>query len=625
MKKRQFFGAFNSLKSKRAQLTLFIIIGVVLVAAIVTFFFLRGNNFGGLSKDLAPAYQSYLSCIEQRAKEGLTLMGQHAGYIYVDELSFDSGSSYAPSSSQLDFYGAPVPYWLYVSGNNILREKKPSLNSMEADLSRFVKEGLADCDFSDLNDQGIYVDIYDGNVSVDIKDKQVDLVLDNPVYLSFENESAIVNSHKITVQSKMGSFYKTASEVFDKEKNSSFLESYALDTLRLNAPVTGVEIGCTPKIFDENKVKANLSSALETNIGYLKLKGDYYTLTKEENKYYVVNLPNSVSNNVNFIYSSSWPTKIEMYGNKFVEPVGTQEGMGMLGMCFVPYNFVYDLSFPVLIQLYSSDEFFQFPVVVIIKNNHMRESIDVENASSFESPICQNRNQQVTISTYDLDLNPVATNLKFSCLTEACDGGRTESRAGQASSVVSLPPCVNGVLTAYAGGYAPANIILSSNTQTSADIILKKIHNVSVNLPSVTKATLVFSSADYSSVLNYPEGNVIDLVEGDYNVTAYVYKNSSIVFPAINDRKCFDVATTSFAGLLGDNKEQCFDINIPSQEVDSALVGGGKGYSYIVESDLKSGKKLNIDIPLFKTPNSLQELQDNYLTWEDSVLDVTWK
>lgn len=625
MKKGQFLEGRFSFKSKRAQLTLFVILGIILVAGIVAFFVIKGTGTTSLSKNLEPAYNAYLSCVQERAKEGLNLMGQHAGYIYVDELPFDSGSPYAPSSSQLDFYGAPVPYWLYVSGNNFLKENKPTLSSMESDLSRFVQEGLADCDLSYFNSQGVYLDISNGSVDVSIEDKKVKLTLNNPVYISFDNESALVSNHEIIINSQMGSFYKTASEIFDSEKNSSFLEDYALDTLRLNAPVTGVEISCSPKIFDEAQIKSNLSSYLENNFAYLKVKGDYYTLHDVANKYFITDLKSSVSENVNFIYSSSWPTKIEMYGDRFVEPVGNQVGMGMLGMCFVPYHFVYDISFPVLVQIYSNDEFFQFPVVVIVKNNQAREALLVDNETSLESPICQTRNQEVSVSTYDLNLNPISANLRFSCLSESCEAGNTQEKLGQATSVIELPQCVNGILTAYAEGYAPSNVIVSTNTQTSADILLKKIHSVEVNLPSVTKATIVFSSKDYSSVINYPESNLVNLVEGQYNISAYVYTNSSIVFPEIKDRKCFEVASSSFAGLLGSTNEQCFDVNIPSQEVETALIGGGRGEDYFIESDLENKKQLNIDIPLFKTPTNLQELQDNYLIWEDSTLSTTWK
>ena len=41
---------------------------------------------------------------------------------------YEAGSEYMPFSSQLDFLGNPIPYWYYVSGNNIQREQVPSKN-----------------------------------------------------------------------------------------------------------------------------------------------------------------------------------------------------------------------------------------------------------------------------------------------------------------------------------------------------------------------------------------------------------------------------------------------------------------------------------------------------------------
>jgi hypothetical protein len=278
-----------------------------------------------------------------------------------------------------------------------------------------------------------------------------------------------------------------------------------------------------------------------------------------------------------------------------------------------------------MIQFYSNDELFQFPVVVVVKNNQAREALLTNDEISADSPICQTRNQQVQVSTYDLDLNPVEASLRFSCLTDSCDVGTTTQKLGSSSAIVDLPQCVNAVLTAYAEGYAPANYILSTNTETKADILMKKIYDVKVDLGNVASASVVFSSEDYSAVLNYPEDREVSLIEGEYNITAYVYKNSTIVFPAINDRKCVEVASTSFAGLLGDSTEQCFDINIPSQEVDMALVGGGRGYDYFTETQFKDGKELNLNIPLFKTPTNLEELQNNYITWEDASLDTRWE
>ncbi len=310
-------------KGKKGQLTLFVILGIVLVAGIVGYFLLRGGISSGIPKDLEPAYNAYLSCIQDSAERGVKILSQQGGYLYIDELDFDSGNAFMPFSSQLDFYGNPVPYWLYVSGNNLLKEQLPTKSSMEADLERYVQENINDCDFSSFNEQGIYADIYNGSVDIKINSGDIQIDVKNPVYLSFENESAYVREHSVKISSKLGEFYDNAFKLFNLEKSDSFLEAYALDVLRLNAPVTGVEITCSPKVFNEQNIKNDLATALENNFAYLKVKGDYYSLNDPKESYFVVDMGEKVNHDVNFIYSKNWPTRIEMYGDKIVQPVGT--------------------------------------------------------------------------------------------------------------------------------------------------------------------------------------------------------------------------------------------------------------------------------------------------------------
>ena len=112
----------RGIRSKKAQLTLIIFIAIVIVLAIVLYFLLRDSLFqSDIPRNMRPVYDSYLGCIEEVTREGVYLMGQQAGYIELPD--FEPGSSYRPFSNQLDFLGMAIPYWMYVSGNNILKEE----------------------------------------------------------------------------------------------------------------------------------------------------------------------------------------------------------------------------------------------------------------------------------------------------------------------------------------------------------------------------------------------------------------------------------------------------------------------------------------------------------------------
>lgn len=615
------------LKTKRGQVTLFIVLGIVIVMAIIGYFIVRNINPSSIVGNFQPAYDYYVDCMKDKAETGVKLLGQNGGYIYTEDLFFEPGSVYAPTSSQLSLGGTGVPYWSYVSGNNVWKEQKPTVSIMEEELSRYISERINDCNFDNFNARGVFVSIYAGEVDVTINDNSVDVLLNNPIYFysEEENESAVVSEHEFSVKSNLGKFYNIASSVFDAEDEQTFLESYGLDVMRLYAPVTGVELSCSPKVFKDSEIINEIYNGLETNIPFLKLRGGNYELSKDENKYFVVDLEENVEEYVSFSYSRDWPTKIEIYGNRIAEPVGMQEGLAALGFCYVPYHFVYDISFPVLFQVYDENELFQFPMVSVIKNSQARSPSLLADGSSAESELCKYKNQKVRVSTFNLDGEPVAANLRFSCLSEGCSIGSTEIKSGEAAVTADFPQCVNGILTAQAEGYASSDYVISTNRESSADILMMKIYNVSVNLGNIDKAIVLFSSEDYSSALNYPESKYVQLIEGEYNITSYVYANSELVFPAVSEQQCIDVTASGIAGLLGEQEQKCFDINIEEQVVDSALIGGGHGYDYFTESQLKSGKTLAINIPLFGNPKSTEELQNNYIEMEDSTLDISFR
>ena len=607
---------------KKAQITLFVILAVLIVVGVLLYFFLRSPVQQEIPQQFRTIYNNYISCIQENARQGIALLGEQGGYI--NKPAFVPGSSYMPFSSELDFLGQGVPYWMYVSGNNLLKEQVPKKSSMEKELANYIKARINYCDFSEFNLQGYDALINeDPSVSVSIKDAQVDVVVKNNVAFYFGNESVIIKSHSTSIDSKLGKFYNLALSIYNYEKKNVFLEKYALDVMRLYAPVDGSEIGCKPKIFNDNDIKQNISNGLEANIASLKLNGDYYTLKSKQQDYFVTNIGENVDENINFLYSKNMPTRIEIYGDRVVQPIGMQSGMAILGFCYTPYHLVYDINFPVLIQIYNENDIFQFPIAVVIQRNKERQSFD-ETAESvdIETPVCRYKNQNVKVSTYDSQLNPLEADLRFKCLTTECSIGSSSLNEGEAVYEGNFPQCTNGFILASKEGYADTKYQISTNEESSADIILSKKYNLDLDLGEVESALVTFESDDFSTTVVYPDTKNIELIEGYYNVSVYVYRISSLRIPAYTDKKCVQVPKSSILGVLGSTEEKCFDLTMPEQNIDSAIVGGGKTREYITENQLSSGRILAINIPLFKTPSTLQELQDNYIKLDDSIVFV---
>jgi len=612
----------------RGQVTIFIIVAIVVVGGIVAYFALRDSFGESMPEDFRPVYDYYISCLEASADEGIALLGEQGGHIEVPE--FEPGSAYMPFSSQLSFLGQAVPYWMYVSGNNFLRERVPTKMDMENELAVYVADRIESCDFEDFELAGFDVFVEAGSVSSRVNDLSVDLSVRNKITIFKGESSVVVGEHGFSVGSKLGKFYGMAVDVYNYEKSNMFLEGYALDVMRLYAPVTGTDIGCAPRIFVEEDIKDEIMGGLGANIPMLKLKGNYYDLSSAENSYFVSDIGRRIDENVNFMYSPNWPSSIEIYGDMVAKPVGLQEGMGMMGFCYVPYHFVYDINFPVLIQFYDEKEIFQFPVAVVISKNQARVALPTTTGVSIESRVCEFANQDVDVYTYDVDLNPVEARIQFKCLDDVCEIGRTsltseatgngQQVTGEAVLNGEFPQCVNGFILASAEGYADAKYQISTNEENIANVVLNKKYNLSLDFGDVDKALVNFVADDYSVTALYPEMDSVELVEGYYNVSVFVYDNSSLKFPASSKSECVDVPEGGLAGLFGAETEKCYDINLPEMDIDFAVVGGGRTREYITARQLEESSELNINVPLFGLPSDLEGLQANHLRAEDEFI-----
>jgi len=403
--------------------------------------------------------------------------------------------------------------------------------------------------------------------------------------------------------------------IYNKQRAETFLEVYGIDVLRNYAPVDGVELTCSPKIWLQQDIKNKLSDALEANVQSIKLKGDYYNLAEETNKYFVQDIGEEVNVNVNFLYSKNWPTKILIYPDEnplIAEPVGAEQGLGALGFCYVPYHFVYDLAYPVLIQLYSGDEMFQFPVAVVIDKNQPVKGFNIEAIPDAEPELCKYKNQEVSVYTYNIDLEPIETDIRFECLSVSCDIGKTEGGILSANFL----QCVNGYIIAESEGYVKKRYLYSTNEQGDANIVLDKLYDLDVDLKVDEKTTsdfaiINFVSGGHSQTIVWPEQKQISLSAGEYNIEIQVYGVSSIIIPAINEQRCVESPKSGLLGIFGMTEEKCFTIDLPLQKLENVISGGGKTKDYFIESMLESGK-MEIKVESLPIPNSLEQLQDNY-------------
>jgi len=613
------------MKINRGQVTIFIIIAILLVSFVALFFVFKDKLLGdGVPSEMVPVYNSFILCLEENINSGISILESQGGYIYLPD--YESGSEYMPFSSQLDFVGLSVPYWYYVSGNNIQKEQVPTLKSMEDQLSTFVENKVDNCLFDSYAEQGFT--IIKGKPSADVEINQNEVLLNLDMDFTVEKEdTVIIKTHELSVQSNLGELYDSAKSVYNEEQKSLFLENYTMDILNLYAPVDGVEFSCGSKVWSIYDIFGDVQEAVKENLAVVKIKGD-------SNDYFVVDsLTDKVSNevHVDFLYSPNWPITFEVNPSEglllVANPVGDELGLGALGFCYVSYHFVYDLKYPVMVQLYNekTNERFQFPLAVIIEDSNPRESLIGESSVSVESPeICENANTEFQITTLDSDSDEVDSQISFECFSKTCNIGATKNGA----LTESFPQCVNGYVIATATGFKDAEVQLSTVSPGSLTIFMDKLYEMKLALKLDSssyngEALVTFGDSDGNSqTILYPAQNSINLSQGAYNISVSVYKNVSFEFNSTTQEYCTEVPR-KIVGVLGFTKEECYEIEVPEQLITKALAGGGNANVYsFSEIDLKNNDKIVINMEEFPEPDSLIQIQENYALFDNSELGV---
>ena len=303
-------------RKKRGQVTIFIIIALILVVLVGGYFLFKDSiQKSTLPVFVEPIENSFLSCLKEKTLAGISILETNGGYI--QEVSFESGSTYMPFSSHLSFMGNEIPYWFYVSGGNVAKEQVPTKEFMENELENYLEEEVINCGFEDYFEEGYLITKGVGDAVVEILDKKVKIDLKMNLVIEKGEGSYIIKNHDFEVKSNLGNLYDSAMKVYEQEKEILFLEKYGVDALRLYAPVDGVELSCAPLVWNAEEIFEELKQAIELNTFALKSSG-------AKKDYYLVE--NSWDNEVRFVYSQDWPYSFEVSPTQgftlISEPVG---------------------------------------------------------------------------------------------------------------------------------------------------------------------------------------------------------------------------------------------------------------------------------------------------------------
>ncbi len=632
--------------SKRGQVTIYIIVGIVILAVFSMIFFFRNElvrqDFQSelksvvIPEQIKPVKGYIDECIEDTVVRGARVLGSSGGYLEVPEDDIPR-SVVNEFSNSLMLGDSEVAYWYYKSANNLDKTQIPTEESMEEDLEEYINENFDFCldGLEDYLYEGFDI-TYDYEVDsvVNIEDTHIEVRVYAPTDISLGEVGQYYPQHLADVRNNLGKLYKLALDVYEEENENKFLEEKTIDMMVVyeDIPYSDTEFTCNRKTWSKGNVEDNFKEIVSFNLGALRLKGSDYVQTVEDNDYFEVGVSAPSGITTNFEYVPSWPFGMEVSPSKGELLVGdsiTQENPDIskymnLFFCLNNYHFVYDVKYPTLVSLSDEEGFtFQFANMVVIDKNTPRqfegEILYYDDSGALGEEFCENRINDIEVLVLDASNMAEVSNVdvSYSCMSSSCYLGRTNALG---ELVDRFPACVNGRIYADKEGYYSVPETLSTDIGSKIGLLIEPYYELDVEvrvidlisgeergMESGEEAIFQLRNLDNGYTTIIVSDSEATLVAGEYEVTSYLMQEGdAIKIEGQTFTECYDVPRTGLFGLLGMNKEECFETSTEDSEIEE-FVSGGAAFNFDLDHhSLEQGSKIVLYAMRSGTPDDYQ-------------------
>ncbi|MAG47017.1 hypothetical protein CL617_00290 [archaeon] len=628
---------------KRGQVTMFIIIGIVIVVALAVIFTFRGLIFTQevdqqdreqvLNEAIKPVKVLVDSCIKELGNNAVELIGLQGGYIDVPE-DTEPVNPLIPFSRSLDFFNngvLEIPYWFYETDNGIQEIEVPKLEEMETRIENYIEGNINSCLDNTTSFQEYDFSRFENtNVNAVIGDKSVIIKVKSKLNVNYKELDQEIKDFNVVVESSLGELYKIGKDIFNDQNKNLFFEDKTYDIMSVykdEIPIGGVEFSCGVKTWNYQDIYNDFTEIISANIPQFKITGTNY---EDSDRFYlwkdVLRNQNYNDVNVNFLYSKQWPTFLDVNprSGNILRTNNANSGnknpfLSLLCMQF--YNFIYDAKYPILISLTDDRGYtFQYPIQVILKNNQPREALISTDYGEniLNEQFCDNRVNEVSVNAKDKFGNNLENvDISYQCANLVCDIGKTFN--GNLNE--KFPVCVNGFVIGNKEGYAESKRQISTDLGNNVFLEMKEIFNKEIkvlnngfDLKNNEEALVTFEHVDndFLKTINFPELKNVELIEGDYEVSVMIVKEGDFVINGEKKTQCIKVPRGSILGLAGFTKKECFDIDLDDLSLDSLVIGRSEFTMFATLFDLQDDNTLIVDIDTFSVPKNYDNLQETF-------------
>lgn len=496
----------RDLKSKindysKAQVSLFIVIGVLLLVVGIAYFLLTQTSIFQSPQAQSQEQISEILrfCVSEQLDTAISVLQFRGGRINTDPLE---------TQMLVQTFGFEMYSWSRV----------PTIEDMELDLQSEVEEKSLGCIATNL--QGLD-EIYEitsfssetFEVDITISNSRVEAVISMPLTIRLRgtDESWEYSSMRLDVGSALYTNFKLAQAIHREHIENRIFENLVLEQISMakdysnpmaSVPTFGVQFSCDTPIWRADEIKYSILNLNENNFRFLQFEGtssienrflgfdpsirEYFDeIYRKElpnldsnidvsEKIVDVVVPRTINRTDSRAFASTFRTfRVNGVEEEFIRPTQLRLGGSIPIPCTTVFSKVYDLDYDIIVEITSFEsgeaEIFRLPVRIQIENSEparmsQRSGILGDFGLQRNSQIiCQEDNRMYPI---DFVINEVSSSGKsplfgvdvsFHCAGITCNDlglATTQISSPHESRVeAQLPFCSNARIQAFREGY----------------------------------------------------------------------------------------------------------------------------------------------------------------------------
>jgi len=638
---------------KKSQVTVFMIVGLLVVIGGVFFYYSTKKIQEPLQPEIKiiqekvpvefdPVKNYVTECVYSSSLEGLKIIGSQGGYVSLsnktlnkEQFMLNSNPTESDAVSFTEDSNLKIPYWWYLKSANTctnckFASKRPDLrqseNSIEKQLERYVNAKLNEClnDFEPLRELG-YSITNTGNLNTDVTIGAEDILVlaEYPLIASTKDTKSELKQFVALIPLNLNKIYELSTKISNLEIKHHFLEKHILNLL---VAFSGLDKEKLPPMaemqfnfgnslsWQKSSIKNKITELLTAYVPLFQVDGTYnyerntFNSELKQRLYDSTILPvaNTSFNDLSvyFTYLDFWPIHFDLNcKGERCTPSSANSLVSLFGI--QDYRFVYDLSFPVLVEindplaLNGQGYSFNFFLEGNIRNNKFLDA----NSTLLEMLPLSERSQLCDIkSSGNITINVVDSATKipidnaqilYTLVDESCFIGSTKEGILKETFPMGIGGVVNVVKDGYVGKSVEFDAKIDSEDSLNIEItpistkkiVVKKKNlvktlkgwefvNEPVELNSKESATVSLTrinsenELEFSSFANLfgQQGPAeIEISPGDYSADINLVLDDRIVIPEkekcvnkflIFGRECFTIPKVEFGSESSPGQER---------------------------------------------------------------------